>query len=94
MARHSIIICDVCGNPTDELAGKLSWIPNIPGVSQLNWNNYTHTAHIGMCCKERVFGFVKFDKRMTQTEYRAQRTKNAKRSTVKARKTKAASNGT
>lgn len=86
MARHTLLICDVCGNPTDELAGKLTWNPNIPGKASFNRSNYTHSAHIGICCKDKLFSLVKFQKRMTKTQYAEQRSKNKQRSTVRAKK--------
>ena len=85
MARHNVIVCDVCGRPTERIAGKLCYVPSIPGVARLTSNNYTHTADVGVCCEERVFGDIHFNKRLSREEYHKVRIARANRSTVKAR---------
>ena len=84
MARHQVIVCDVCGQPTERIAGKISFVPSIPGVSRLNWNNYTHSADVGECCKDKLFADISFRKRMTKKEYMKSRADKANRSTVRA----------
>lgn len=84
MARHSVVICDLCGKPTEKIVGKISFCPTIRGVVRLNWNNYTHTADVGVCCKDKLFQDVKFRKRMTKQQYAEHRKERANRSTVKA----------
>jgi hypothetical protein len=81
----------VCGNPTERIAGKISFVPSIPGVVRLNWNNYTHSADVGECCYEKIFGEINFRKRMTKGEYMKSRTDKSGKSTVKTKaKTNAA----
>lgn len=93
MARAQVMICDVCGQPTERIVGKISFCPTIRGVVRLNWNNYTHTADVGECCEGRLFGDINFRKRMTAKEYQASRKEKANKSTVR-RKRAGAENGT
>lgn len=93
MARHSVMICDLCGQPTEQIVGKISFCPTIRGVVRLNWNNYTHTADVGECCKDKLFKEVKFRKRMTQKEYQESRRARQNSSTVRARKKEPEGNG-
>lgn len=86
MARHSVIVCDVCGRPTEQIAGKLCYVPSIPGVVRLTANNYSHAADVGVCCKDKVFGQINFSKRMTAAEHQAARRNRVNKSTVRARK--------
>lgn len=88
MARHAVMVCDLCGEPTEKLVGKISFCPTIKGVVNLNWNNYTHTADVGECCKDDLFKQVKFRKRMTQEQYQQSRRDRANKSTTRARRTK------
>lgn len=83
MARHQVMICDICGRPTERIVGKISWVPYVPGVVRLNWNNYTHVADVGECCKDKLWEDVNFRKRMTQEEYRQSRKGSRNRTTVK-----------
>lgn len=73
MARKSLRVCDVCGRETEQIAGKLQYIPSIPGVTKLVHSQYTHHADVGTCCKEKLFKAFKFQKRMTASEYNAKR---------------------
>lgn len=82
------MICDVCGEPTEKIVGKISFCPTIRGVVRLNWNNYTHTADVGECCKAALFQNVKFRKRMTKEQYQESRKEKANKSTTRARRTK------
>jgi hypothetical protein len=86
VARHSVLICDLCGNPTEQIAGKLCWVPSIPGVVRLQSNNYSHAADVGVCCKDKLFSNTRFTKRMTQAEHQAARRARVNRSTVTAKK--------
>lgn len=80
MARVSLKTCDVCGKPTDIIVGKLHFIPSIPGVTKLNHSQYTHHADLGACCKDKLFKVLKFQPRMTATQYREQRKNGTRRS--------------
>jgi hypothetical protein len=51
------------------------------------WSNYTHTADVGMCCKDKLFKTVKFRKRMTRQEYQDARKRRSHSSTVRATNT-------
>lgn len=86
MARHSVIVCDVCGRPTEQIAGKLCYVPSIPGVVRLQSNNYTHAADVGVCCKDKVFGQINFTKRMTAEQHQKARRERVGKSTVRARR--------
>lgn len=85
MARHSVIVCDVCGRPTEQIAGKLCYVPSIPGVVRLQSNNYSHAADVGVCCKDKIFGQVKFTKRLSAAEHQKARRARVNRSTVRAK---------
>ncbi len=91
MSRHQVVVCDLCGNPTEQIAGKICFVPQIPGVTRKMWSNYSHTADVGMCCKDKLFKQVNFRKRMTKEEYRESRKRRSHSSTVKA--TNTGSNG-
>jgi hypothetical protein len=69
MARLAVKTCDVCGKPTDNIVGKLHFIPSIPGVTKLNHSQYTHHADVGECCKAKLFKVLKFQSRMSKDEY-------------------------
>jgi len=73
LARKSQKLCDVCGRETDRIAGKLQYIPSIPGVTKLVHSQYTHHADVGACCKDKLFKAFKFQKRMSADEYAAKR---------------------
>ena len=90
MARHNVMVCDVCGRPTEQIAGKLCYVPSIPGVVRLTANNYSHGADVGICCKDKVFKEINFSKRLTAAEHQRRRKARANRSTVKTRKTQEA----
>jgi hypothetical protein len=83
------MICDLCGQATERIVGKISFCPTIRGVVNLNWNNYTHTADVGECCKDKLFADVNFRKRMTQKEYQASRRTKANSTTVRTRRKEA-----
>jgi len=80
MARIAIKRCDVCGQQTDTIVGKLHFIPSIPGVTKLVHSEYTHHADIGPCCKDKLFKAFKFQQRMSAREYQAQRKNGSKAS--------------
>jgi hypothetical protein len=86
VARHSVMVCDVCGRPTEQIAGKLCYVPSIPGVVRLTANNYSHGADIGVCCKDKVFNDINFTKRMSAAEHQAARRNRVGKSTVRASK--------
>jgi hypothetical protein len=90
MARHNVMICDICGQTTEQIAGKLCYVPSIPGVLRLTANNYSHAADVGVCCKDKLFGEVKFTKRMSAEEHQKNRRGRVNRSTVRAKKTEPA----
>lgn len=73
MARTTTLICDCCGNPTEQIVGKLIFVPMIPGVSRSAHSNYSHHADIGVCCKNQVLQGIRFRKRTTAEEYQASR---------------------
>lgn len=91
MARHQVVICDVCGKPTEKVAGKIYFAPPMDDAPQegqkkrKSFWNYTHSADVGECCKTKMFGIVQFKPRMTQGEYQQARKDRASRSTVKAK---------
>jgi hypothetical protein len=85
VARHQVIVCDVCGQPTERIAGKISFVPSIPGVVRLNWNNYTHSADVGECCEKKIFGEINFRPRMTKGEYSKARRERSGKSTLKTK---------
>ena len=84
------MVCDVCGKPTERIVGKLTFIPAVPGTVRLNWNNYSHAADVGECCKDRIFTVVNFKKRMTMAEYQKSRKARGNRTTVRTRQNGAA----
>jgi hypothetical protein len=71
--RETVLKCDVCKKPTDKIVGKLHFIPSIPGTSRKSHSNYTHTADIGVCCKDKLLQGINFRKRMTFDEYQRRR---------------------
>lgn len=73
MARNTTLVCDVCGKPTDQIVGKLTFVPMIPGVSRSAHSNYSHSADVGSCCREKLLRGIKFRPRMTADEYQRQR---------------------
>lgn len=89
MARHQVMLCDICGQPTEQIVGKISFCPTIRGVVRLNWNNYTHTADVGVCCKDQLFTDINFRKRMSQKQYQESRKAKANHTTVRATRKKA-----
>jgi hypothetical protein len=73
VARVETKYCDVCGKPTKQIVGKLTFIPMIPGVSRSAHSNYSHHADVGSCCREKVLDGIRFRKRTTAEEYQAMR---------------------
>lgn len=69
MARNTSLVCDVCKQPCDRIVGKLHFTPMVPGVSRGIHSNYTHTADVGNCCKDKLFTAFDFRKRMSAKEY-------------------------
>jgi ribosomal protein S4 len=93
MARHQVLLCDICGRPTERIVGKLSYVPSIRGTVRLNWSNYTHTADVGDCCQAKLFNQVKFRKRMTREQYLEHRRQKRTKSTARASLKNGDSNG-
>lgn len=83
MSRHNVIVCDVCGRPTDRIVGALYWVPSIPGTVRLTATNYTHKADVGECCKDRLFTGTKFSKRQNKEEHQKSRRARVNRTTVR-----------
>jgi hypothetical protein len=74
MARKVVKHCDVCKKPTDEIVGKLLYIPLTPnGGRQRAHSNYSHHADVGVCCGKRLLELFNFQKRTTFDEYQAKR---------------------
>jgi hypothetical protein len=69
MARNTTLVCDVCQKPTDQIVGKLTFVPMIPGVSRSAHSNYSHSADVGSCCREKLLRGIQFRPRMTAEEY-------------------------
>jgi hypothetical protein len=77
MAREVNLFCDVCGKPTTQIVGKLTFIPMIPGISRSAHSNYSDHADVGICCREKVFKAIRFRKRVSAAEYQLRRRKGA-----------------
>ena len=77
MARTVTHTCDCCGNPTEQIVGKLTFIPMIPGVSRSAHSNYSHVADVGSCCKNKVLREISFRQRMSADAYQAMRRRGA-----------------
>jgi hypothetical protein len=73
MGRRVVKTCDVCRKETEQIVGKLQFIPSIPGVTSINHSNYTHHLDVGVCCKEKVFKAFNFRKRQSAAEYQRSR---------------------
>lgn len=73
MGRATTLTCDVCKRPTENIVGKLMFVPLIPGVSRAAHSNYSHSADVGECCKSKVLNGIGFRKRRTFEEYQAER---------------------
>lgn len=73
MAREVNLVCDVCGKPTKEIVGKLTFIPVIPGITRSAHSNYSHHADVGSCCKDKLMKGIRFRKRTTVEEYQRSR---------------------
>jgi hypothetical protein len=73
MARNVELRCDICKQTTNQIVGKLHFTPMVPGVSRGIHSNYTHTADVGACCKDRLFKSFDFRKRMSAKEYAQKR---------------------
>jgi hypothetical protein len=73
MARDVNLTCDICGKPTAVIVGKLLFVPIIPSVARSAHSNYSHSADVGECCKNRLFNTVKFQKRRSFDEYQRSR---------------------
>jgi len=73
VARQTTYRCDVCGKETDQIVGKLNFVPVLPGISKSAHSNYSHSADVGTCCGQKVLRVIKFRKRMTMDEYQAVR---------------------
>lgn len=61
--------CDICGEPTDKIVGKIQFIPS-PIVKH---SNYTHHADVGVCCKTKLLNGFQWQKRLTAAKYREAR---------------------
>jgi hypothetical protein len=73
VARNVQLTCDICGKPTEQIVGKLTFVPMIPGVSRSAHSNYSHSADVGSCCREKLLKGIRFRQRMTAEEYHRQR---------------------
>lgn len=73
MARSVVLHCDICGKATDQIVGKLTFIPMIPGVSRSAHSNYSHHADVGSCCREKILNGIHFRKRTSAEQYQASR---------------------
>lgn len=76
MARTEI--CDVCGQPTDNIAGKLFYAPmtRANGAKSFH-NNYQLHADVGICCEKVLKSKIKWRKRVSAAVYRARGKKDA-----------------
>lgn len=62
-----MVICDICGKPTDQVAAKL-WYAPTEGPQRVE--RYTHHLDVGDCCHHKVMNQFKWHKRQTATQYR------------------------
>lgn len=79
VARELHLKCDVCGKPTEEIVGKLTFIPMIPGISRSAHSNYSDHADVGSCCRVKLFRAISFRKRVSAEEYQKSRRKGTKK---------------
>jgi hypothetical protein len=73
MAVIQILKCDLCRRPTEKIVGKLFYAPvksNDQPVADRG--NYTHSAHVGICCRDKLFE-LQWNSRKTKAEYLAVR---------------------
>ena len=73
MARKISLVCDLCGQVTDRMVGKLYFSPIISGATRMNLSNYTHWADVGECCQDKVLECATFHERVTAKEYNQRR---------------------
>jgi hypothetical protein len=73
MAREVTKKCDICGQATERIVGKMHFIPSDPGVGRLVHSNYTHHLDVGICCKPKVFKAFRWQTRISAKEYRDKR---------------------
>lgn len=75
MART--LICDVCKKETEELAGKMTFIPLLPGKGANGFHNrYSHHLDVGICCRDRLLKSFNWTERVSKAEYDASRRKS------------------
>jgi hypothetical protein len=82
MARGKLI-CDACGEETDEIVSKLFLAPVIRGKTRTNHGNYTAHADVGVCCVEKLTTMVTWQKRLSREEYQRGRRLRASASVAK-----------
>lgn len=66
MAR--VLVCDVCGKPTEEIVAKMFISPLRRGVTA-HHAAYSHRLDVGACCQPKVMKAFRWVKRTTAKEY-------------------------
>jgi hypothetical protein len=75
MARQTVIRCDVCRKPCQEIVAKLLFVPLAP--RRQAHSNYTHLADVGECCgggednDKKILKLLNFRRRQTKEQYRS-----------------------
>jgi len=72
MARNVTLQCDICGQPTKMIVGKIMFIPQ-DGRRRSAHSDYSHSADVGECCKAKLFNTVRFQRRRTFRQYQEDR---------------------
>jgi len=73
LGRATTLTCDLCGKTTEQIVGKLMFVPIIPGITRSAHSNYTHSADVGACCKHKLLKEIRFRPRRTFEQYQAAR---------------------
>lgn len=71
MSRTTVKQCDVCRKPTEQIVGKLLFVPL--GISRFSHSNYTNHCDVGVCCKDKLFKAFDFQDRTTAAQYQERR---------------------
>lgn len=72
-----VLVCDICKQPTDEIASKMFFTPITRGNGGRNsaYSRYELHLDVGVCCVERVKKGFNWHKRISAKQYAQSRRK-------------------